>query len=213
MDAGIWSIVPPILTIVLAIATKEVLLSLFIGVYCGSLIIASWNPLAALNTMVELLVGSYDEASGDELVSAGALTDPWNVQVLIIVIMLGGLIGLMVRSGGSKAFGDLIGRRIKTRKGAEATSWLIGILIFFDDYFNALTNGAIMRPITDGYKVSREKFSYILDSTAVGICLIVPLSSWVAFLCSLIGDSYKKDIIPAATLGCQTIWLKGPAWE
>jgi Na+/H+ antiporter NhaC len=192
MDAGIWSIVPPILTIVLAIATKEVLLSLFIGVYCGSLIIASWNPLGALKTMVELLVGTYDEASGDELVSAGALTDPWNVQVLIIVIMLGGLIGLMVRSGGSKAFGDLLGRRIKTRKGAETTSWLIGILIFFDDYFNALTNGAIMRPITDGYKVSREKFSYILDSTAVGICLIVPLSSWVAFLCSLIGDSYKK---------------------
>jgi Na+/H+ antiporter NhaC len=190
MDAGIWSLVPPILTIALAIITKEVLLSLFIGVFTGGLIICDWNPLGALNKLIELLAGTYDETG--EMVVPGALTDPWNIQVLIIVTMLGGLIGLMVRSGGSDAFGKLLSKKIKSRKGAEATVWGIGLIIFFDDYFNALTNGAIMRKITDSYKVSREKLSYIIDSTAVGICLIVPLSSWIAFVCSLINDSYKK---------------------
>jgi Na+/H+ antiporter NhaC len=176
MEVGFWAIVPPLLTIALAIATKEVLLSLFIGVYTGCLIIVGWNPLAGFEKMVEIILAK--------------LTDPWNMQVLIIVILLGGMIGLLTRSGGSTAFGNLLGRRIKTKKGAQGTTWLLGLLIFFDDYFNALTNGAIMRPISDKFGVSREKLSYIIDSTAVGICLVVPLSSWVAFICSLIADSY-----------------------
>lgn len=176
MEAGFWAIVPPLLTIVLAIITKEVLLSLFIGVYTGCLIIAGGNPLAGFEKMMEIILAK--------------LTDPWNMQVLIIVILLGGMIGLLTRSGGSTAFGNLLGRKIKTKKGAQGTTWLIGLLIFFDDYFNALTNGAIMRPISDKFGVSREKLSYIIDSTAVGICLVVPLSSWVAFICSLIADSY-----------------------
>ncbi len=178
MEVGFWSIVPPLLTIVLAIATKEVLLSLFIGVYTGCLIIVGGNPLSGFEKMVEIIIAK--------------LTDPWNMQVLIIVILLGGMIGLLTRSGGSTAFGRLLGRRIKTKKGAQGTTWLIGLLIFFDDYFNALTNGAIMRPISDKFGVSREKLSYIIDSTAVGICLVVPLSSWVAFICSLIADSYAS---------------------
>ncbi|MDR2088315.1 MAG: Na+/H+ antiporter NhaC family protein [Clostridiales Family XIII bacterium] len=190
MDVGFLAVVPPLLTIVLAIVTKEVLMSLFIGVYVGCLIIVSWNPLGALEKMVELIVGTYDETG--EFVLSGALSDPWNVQVLIIVTLLGGLIGLMVRSGGSKAFGELLGRKIKTKIGAQVATWLIGIIIFFDDYFNALTNGAVMRPISDKYAVSREKLSYIIDSTAVGVCLIVPLSSWVAFVCSLIAESYAS---------------------
>lgn len=178
MDVGFLAVVPPLLTIVLAIATKEVLLSLFIGVYTGCLIIVGGNPLAGMEKMVEIILAK--------------LTDPWNVQVLIIVIMLGGMIGLLTRSGGSTAFGNLLGRKIKTKKGAQGASWLIGIMIFFDDYFNALTNGAIMRPISDKFGVSREKLSYIIDSTAVGICLVVPLSSWVAFITSLIADSYAS---------------------
>ena len=185
-----WSIIPPLLTIILAIVTKEVLLSLFLGVFTGSLIIANWNPLHAMNEMITLLVGDYTD--DEEFVISGSLTDPWNVEVLIICIMLGGLIGLMVRSGGSLAFGELLSKRIKTKKGAQTTAWLIGIMIFFDDYFNALTNGSIMRPITDKYGVSREKLSYIVDSTSVGICLIVPISSWVAFITSLIADSYRS---------------------
>jgi Na+/H+ antiporter NhaC len=188
MDIGFWAVVPPLLTIVLAIVTKEVLLSLFIGVYVGCLIITSWNPLVALEKLVEIIVGTYDETG--EFVFSGTLSDPWNVQVLIIVTLLGGLIGLMVRSGGSKAFGELLGGKIKTKVGAQIATWLIGIIIFFDDYFNALTNGAVMRPISDRYAVSREKLSYIIDSTAVGVCLIAPLSSWVAFVCSLIAEAY-----------------------
>ena len=189
MDYGFLAVVPPLLTIVLAIITKEVLMSLFIGVFTGCMILASWNPINAMVKMIDLFIGTYDEAG---VLTPGAVTNPWNMQVLMIIILLGGLIGLMTRSGGSAAFGALLGSKIKTRKGAQGTTWLIGMLIFFDDYFNALTNGAIMRPISDRYGVSREKLSYILDSTAVGICLIVPLSSWVAFICSLIADSYAQ---------------------
>lgn len=188
MDVGFLSVIPPLLTIVLAIVTKEVLLSLFIGVFTGCMIIAEWNPLGAMEALVAILVGGYDETG--EYVISGCLTDPWNVEVLLIVIMLGGLIGLLIRSGASLAFGNLISSKVKTQKGAQVTTWLIGILIFFDDYFNALTNGAIMRPVTDRYGISREKLSYIIDSTAVGICLVVPLSSWVAFIASLIAGSY-----------------------
>ncbi|MCL1983629.1 MAG: Na+/H+ antiporter NhaC family protein [Clostridiales bacterium] len=178
MDVGFWSVIPPLLTIALAIITKEVLMSLFIGVYTGCLIMSDWNPLAAMEEMVGIIID--------------CLTDPEGVQVIIICVMLGGLIGLLVRSGGAAAFGELLGRKIKTRKGAQGVTWLIGILIFFDDYFNALTNGSVMRPISDKYMVSREKLSYIVDSTSVGICLVVPLSSWVAFICSLISDAFGK---------------------
>ncbi len=188
MDVGILSVVPPLLTIVLAIVTKEVLLSLFIGVFTGCMIMAGGNPMGAMESLVAILVGGYDETG--EYVISGCLTDPWNVEVLLIVIMLGGLIGLLIRSGASQAFGNLISKKVKTQKGAQVTTWLIGVLIFFDDYFNALTNGAIMRPVTDRYGISREKLSYIIDSTAVGICLVVPLSSWVAFIASLIAGAY-----------------------
>jgi Na+/H+ antiporter NhaC len=190
MDVGFLSVVPPLLTIVLAIVTKEVLLSLSIGVFTGCMIMADWNPLGALEALIGIMVGGYDE-TGDFVIS-GSLTDPWNVEVLLIVIMLGGLIGLLIRSGASQAFGNLISNKVKTQKGAQVTTWLIGILIFFDDYFNALTNGAIMRPVTDKYGISREKLSYIIDSTAVGICLVVPLSSWVAFIASLIAGSFAE---------------------
>jgi Na+/H+ antiporter NhaC len=138
--------------------------------------------------MVELIVGTYDETG--EFVLSGVLSDPWNAQVLIIVTLLGGLIGLMVRSGGAKAFGDLLGGKIRTKTGAQVATRIIGIVIFFDDCFNALTNGAVMRPISDKYAVSREKLSCIIDSTAVGVCLIAPLSGWVAFVCSLIAEAY-----------------------
>jgi len=178
VEASFWAVVPPLLTIVLAVITKEVLLALFIGVFTGCMIMSAWYPFLAMEAMAGVIINS--------------LTDHWNIQVLIIIIMLGGLFGLIVRSGGSAAFGKLIGSKIKTRKGAQGASWLLGIMIFFDDYFNVLTNGSVMRPLTDSYNVSRERLSYIIDSTAVGICLIVPLSSWVAFICSLIAESFAS---------------------
>lgn len=177
MEVGFWSVVPPLITIILAIITKEVLLSLCIGVFGGCLIIASWNPLYGFEKMIEIITAK--------------LTDPWNMQVILIVILLGGLIGLLTRSGGSRAFAELISKKTTTRRGAQGTAWIMGLLIFFDDYFNALTCGAVMRPVSDRFKVSREKLSYIIDSTAVGICLLVPVSSWVAFVTSLIAGSYE----------------------
>lgn len=185
MDYGFWSVIPPLLTIVLAISTKEVLMSLFIGVFTGALIYSSWSPFGAMENMLNFIV--YDSLVYIDEGSA------WNMQVIIICLMLGGLIGLLVRSGGSTAFGNLLGKKIKTKKGAQGMTWLIGMLIFFDDYFNALTNGAIMRPISDKFGVSREKLSYIIDSTSVGICLIAPLSSWVAFIVSLINSSFADQ--------------------
>lgn len=188
MDVGILSVVPPLLTIALAIITKEVLLSLFLGVFTGCMIIVNWNPFTALEELVVILVGGYDD-TGDFVLS-GVLTDPWNVQVLLIVTMLGGLIGLLVRSGASLAFGNLLSKKVTTKRGAQITTWVVGMMIFFDDYFNCLTTGAIMRPVSDRYGISREKLSYIIDSTAVGICLVAPLSSWIAFISSLIATSF-----------------------
>lgn len=178
MDFGILSIVPPVLTIVLALATKEVLMSLFVGTFTGCLIYAGWNPLKAMETFITLVVDS--------------IADPWSAQVIIVLCLLGGMIGLMIRSGGSKAFGNLIGNKIKTQKGAMRMTWLIGIVIFFDDYFNALTNGAVMRQVNDKYGISREKTSYIVDSTAVGVTLLAPFSTWVAFTCGLIAESFQS---------------------
>jgi Na+/H+ antiporter NhaC len=166
MEVGFLSVLPALITIALAIITKEVLLSLFVGVLGGCLIITNWSPVGSFEKMLDLIIAS--------------LTNPWNIQVFMIVAMLGGLIGLLTRSGGSLAFAEFIARKTKTRKGAQGTAWIMGLSIFFDDYFSCLTTGAVMRPVTDKFKISREKLSYIIDSTAVGICLIVPVSSWVA---------------------------------
>lgn len=179
MEFGFLAIVPPVLTIVLALATKEVLMSLFIGTFTGCLIYTYGNPLEAIVTFVQIMIDS--------------LADPWSIQVILVVGMFGGLIGLMIRSGGSNAFGTMLEKKIKTKKGAMRMTWLIGILIFFDDYFNALTNGAVMRQVNDKYGISREKTSYIVDSTAVGITLLAPISSWVAFTCGLIAESFQAE--------------------
>lgn len=192
MDVGFWAVVPPLLTIVLAIVTKEVLMSLFIGVFTGCMIIASWNPLGAMKEFFLTLGGGYGDGEFADYTVSGVLTDPWNMSVIIIVIFLGGLIGLLVRSGGAKAFGDLVQSKIKSRTGAMLMTWLIGCLLFFDDYFDVLTNGSTMRPVNDRFRISREKTSYILDSTGACICMIAPISSWVAFVSSLIGEAYDE---------------------
>lgn len=190
MDYGFWSVVPPLLTIALAIITKEVLLSLFIGIYTGCFIAAGCNPLGAVEEMSNMMIGSYDD---EENVIAGVLSDPGDVQIIVIVVLLGGLIGLLVQSGGSRAFGEMIVSKVKTPKGAQVVTWAMGMLIFFDDYFNALTTGSVMRPVNDKMGISREKTSYIVDSTAAGICVISPISSFIAFTCSLIYAAYKDS--------------------
>lgn len=187
MDYGFWSIVPPILTIILAIVTKEILVSLFIGVYLGCLLLVDWNPISSVFKFIEILAGTYGD---DDAVVSGVITDPADAEIFIIIILLGGLVGLLVRSGGSQAFGELVSKKVKTQKGAQLITWVIGMCIFFDDYFNALTNGSVMRPVTDRFNVSREKISYIVDSTAAGICVISPISSYIAFVSGLIVAAY-----------------------
>ena len=202
MEGTFWSLVPPILTIILAVWTKEVILSLFIGVYLGCLMLTSWNPLYSLVKLFQLICDPYgdshDLVDPDDIYSgnaydSGVFVNPENMQILILVTLLGGLIGLFVKTGGSQAFGDMLQNKIKTKTGAQLITWGIGLLIFFDDYFNAMTNGNVMRPVTDRYNISREKLSYIVDSTSVGICLISPISSWVAFLAGLIGTEFAKN--------------------
>ncbi len=162
-----WSLAPPIIAIVLALITKEVYSSLFIGIISGALLYANFSPLNAFTAMfTEGFIPS--------------LADEWNVGILIFLVVLGTIVCLMNKAGGSAAYGKWAARKIRSRKGAILATFVLGVLIFVDDYFNCLTVGNIMRPITDNHRVSRAKLAYIVDATAAPICMIAPISSWAA---------------------------------
>ena len=162
-----WSLVPPIVAIVLALITKEVYSSLFIGIVVGGLF---YSGFQFETTMTHILQ--------DGLVKV--LADSYNVGILIFLVILGGMVCLMNAAGGSRAFGQWASKRIKSRVGAQLATILLGVLIFVDDYFNCLTVGSVMRPVTDKHNVSRAKLAYIIDSTAAPVCIIAPISSWAA---------------------------------
>ena len=166
--ASAWSLLPPVIAIVLALITKEVYSSLFIGVLVGALLYANGNLELALNTLMFHPDGGF----------VVNLTDLSHASILVFVTILGGLVVLMNKSGGAQAFGDWASRRIKSRVGAQLATILMGLLIFVDDGFNCMTVGSVMRPITDGHNVSRAKLAYILDSTAAPVCIIAPISCW-----------------------------------
>ena len=174
---GIWSIIPPLLAIGLAIWTKRVLLSLFAGIVVG-LLIFTGSVGGSLLELVEILVAQ--------------ISDDWQARVLLFTVLLGGLLGIMHSSGGSVAFGRVAANWVNTRKKAQLAAWALGVLIFFDDYFNTLTVGSVMRNITDRYKVSREKLAYIIDSTAAPICIIIPISTWIAYAMSLYIAEFER---------------------
>ena len=167
MDSAIfigtwWSLVPPLLAIILALITKEVYSSLFIGVAVGALMYAGFQPWNSFEAFFEIMKSSM------------------NLNILIFDILLGMIIVLMAKSGGSAAYGTWAGEKIKSKKSALLATMGLGVLIFVDDYFNCLTVGSVMRPVTDRYKVSRAKLAYIIDATAAPICIIAPISSWAA---------------------------------
>lgn len=162
-----WSLVPPIVAIALALITKEVYSSLFIGVLIGALFISQGSFSAFLDALFK-----------DGLVAKVA--DPWNVGILFFLVILGTMVALMNRVGGSAAFGNWARAHIKTKAGVQLATVFLGILIFIDDYFNCLTVGSVMRPISDRFKVSHEKLAYLIDSTAAPVCIIAPISSWAA---------------------------------
>ena len=169
------ALAPPIIAIVLALVTKEVYSSLFIGVLSGVLLYSNFN-----------LIGAFDAIVNDGLIANVA--DGWNAGILIFLVLLGIMVGLVNAAGGSAAFGRWAKEHVKTKAGAQLATFALGVLIFIDDYFNCLTVGSVMRPVTDGHKISRAKFAYLIDATAAPICMIAPISSWAAAVTSVVGE-------------------------
>lgn len=165
--ATFWSLIPPVVAIVLALITKEVYSSLFLGILVGALLYSGGN-----------FEGTVNHIFSGGMISV--LSSGSNVGILVFLVILGTMVCLMNRAGGSAAFGRWAGKHIKTRVGAELATILLGVLIFIDDYFNCLTVGSVMRPVTDSHNVSRAKLAYLIDATAAPICIIAPISSWAA---------------------------------
>ena len=166
-----WALVPPLVAIILALITKEVYSSLFIGVLLGSLFYSNWGPVKALDaTINDGLIASISDNAG----------------IFLFLVILGIMVALINRSGGSAAFGRWAKTHIKTRVGAMFATFILGIVIFIDDYFNCLTVGSVMRPIADEHQVSRAKLAYLIDATAAPICMIAPISSWAAAVAGVV---------------------------
>ena len=165
--ATVWALIPPVIAIVLALITKEVYSSLIIGIVAGGFIFAGGNFETAIN---HVLFDGF----------VASLSDSYNMGIIIFLVLLGALVSMMNKAGGSAAFGRWASKRIKTRVGAQLATILLGCLIFIDDYFNCLTVGSVMRPVCDEKKVSRAKLSYLIDATAAPVCIIAPISSWAA---------------------------------
>lgn len=165
--ATIWALLPPLVAIVLALITKEVYSSLFVGIVVGALI---YSGFKFEGTVTQIFEGGIIKV----------LSDSYNVGILIFLVILGSVVCMMNKAGGSAAFGRWASKKIHTRVGAELAAIVLGILIFIDDYFNCLTVGSVMRPVTDRHHVSRAKFAYLIDATAAPVCIIAPISSWAA---------------------------------
>ena len=173
MYGTIWALVPPIVAILLALLVKEAYVSLFAGVLLGALFVSNFNPVATLDTVVN-----------DGLIAA--IGD--NAGIFLFLVLLGVIVALVNRAGGSSAFGRWAEKNIRTRVGALLATFLLGVLIFIDDYFNCLTVGSVMRPVTDNHRISRAKLAFLIDATAAPICMIAPLSSWAAAVSGVADD-------------------------
>lgn len=169
-----WALLPPVIAIALALITKEVYSSLFTGIVVGALLYGNFNLELTFNTFLFQSEGGM----------VSKLSDSWNVGILIFLVILGILVALMNKVGGSAAFGLWAAKNIKSRVGAQLSTILLGVLIFVDDYFNCLTVGSVMRPLTDRHNISRAKLAYLIDATAAPVCIIAPVSSWAAAVTS-----------------------------
>ena len=167
----LMALLPPVIAIALALLTKEVYSSLFVGILAGSLIYTNWSPW-------NMVLNTFD-------VMISKICDSWNVGILIFLVLLGMMVSMINKAGGSAAYGRWAAKRIKNKAGAMISTSILGMLIFIDDYFNCLTVGSVMRPVTDKFKVSREKLAYIIDATAAPVCIIAPISSWAAAVSSV----------------------------
>ena len=175
MAGTFWSLVPAIIAIALALITKEVYSSLFIGIIIGGVFYSGLS-----------FSGFLTHVFNDGLVKQ--LSDSWNVGILIFLVILGTMVALMNKAGGSAAFGNWARKHIKSKIGAQVATICLGLLIFIDDYFNCLTVGSVMRPVTDKYKVTRTKLAYLIDATAAPVCIIAPISSWAAAVSGFVSE-------------------------
>ncbi len=179
--ATFWALLPPIIAIGLALITKEVYSSLFIGILVGGLLYSGFNP-----------VGTMEHIFVDGMIAQ--LSDGWNVGILIFLVILGAMVILMNKAGGSAAFGRWAHTHIKSRVGAQLATIALGALIFIDDYFNCLTVGSVMLPVADKHKLSRAKLAYVIDATAAPICIIAPISSWAAAVSGFVDGVNGLDL-------------------
>lgn len=172
---GLLGIIPPLLAIILALITKEVIISLTLGILSGTLIIANGNIFKAITIFTDKVA----EMSGDA----------WNIRILLFCALLGAFVSMLSKTGATKAFGLWASKYLKSKKSVLIFTWFFGLIIFIDDYFNSLSVGTVMRPISDQNKISRAKLAYILDSTAAPVCILAPISTWVVTVMSYIRDS------------------------
>ena len=183
LELSFWSVIPPLLTIFLVLKTRKILLSMAVGITLGCFLLAKFNPIHALKHFDSILIGTYTE---DGTLITGSITTPDNLMVLLSMVIIGALIGLLVKSGGSHAFAEYMARHVNSKKRAGLMTCILGTLLMIDDYFDNLTTGATMRAISDKNSVPREKLSYYIDSTVCGINSVSPISSWSAFLAGLL---------------------------
>ena len=183
-----WALVPPIVAIILALITKEVYSSLFLGIVLGAFFYSNGNPIGALDAVIN-----------DGIIAA--ISD--NAGIFLFLVILGIMVALINRAGGSAAFGRWAENNIKTRVGAMLATFVLGVLIFVDDYFNCLTVGSVMLPITDRHKISRAKLAYLIDATAAPVCMIAPISSWAAAFSGVVNDGH----------GGITLFIKAIPWN
>ena len=168
----VWALVPPVVAIALALITKEVYSSLFVGIIVGAFLYAGGRPVGAMEHFINTMFGKVAD----------------NLGILMFLIILGTLVALMIRAGGSKAYGDWAVSHIKTKSGALWSTFILAIVLGVDDYFNNLTTGNVMRPVADGHHISRAKLSYMCDATAAPVCIMMPVSSWAAAVTGVIGN-------------------------
>ena len=178
-----WSLLPPIVAIVLALISKEVYSSLFLGCLVGALLVSNYKPWETLVQLVE----------GDNGIVT-TVSDAGNIAIIVFLVVLGIMVDLMNKTGGSEAFGRWAKKSVNTRGGAQLMTMLLGVLIFIDDYFNCLTVGAVMRPVTESHKISRAKLAYVIDSTAAPVCMIAPVSSWAAAVSGYVNSDSVSGI-------------------
>lgn len=168
-----WALLPPLVAIILALITKEVYSSLFIGILLGGCLAASFHPIAVLETTLN--DGFF-----------AALSDTWNIGIIMFLVLLGAFVALLNKSGGSHAYGEWAKKRIHSKRGALASTFVLSLLLGIDDYFHCLTVGSVMLPVNDGHHISRARFAYQIDATAAPLCMIFPISSWAAAVSGMV---------------------------